>query len=298
MSSALISNIQGYSIHDGPGIRTTVFMMGCPLRCKWCANPENLEARRRVGFVRQLCRECEACSMVCPKGAIMPDDSRILRAFCVDCGICTQACDTGALMMYGKSMSAEEVFTQIKKDKMFYSSSGGGVTVSGGEPLLNPAFLAELFTLCKNEGIPCCIETSAAVPWESLDAVLPLLDCLYVDLKLMDSETHRENTGTGNEQILANARRLAECGAPVRFRQPIIPGITDTEGNVADTAAFLREIGIPELELMPYHRAGASKYAALGMVYPTAALPAVSVPEAEAVCARYHALGIHASVSH
>lgn len=297
MSSALISNIQGYSIHDGPGIRTTVFVMGCPLRCKWCANPENLEARRRVGFIRQLCRECEACSMSCPKGAIIPDDNRIIRELCVDCGICTQVCDTGALLVYGKSMSAGEVFDQVRKDKMFYSSSGGGVTVSGGEPLLYPAFLRELFTLCREDGIPCCIESCVSVPRESLDAVLPLLDCLFVDLKLIDPQKHKEYTGSDNAAILANARHLAELHAPVRFRQPLIPGITDTDSNLADTAAFLQEIGIPELELMPYHRAGSSKYAALGIPYPTAKLPAMSIPEAEAIAAKYLSLGIRCTVS-
>ena len=164
-TSALISNIQGYSIHDGPGIRTVVFLKGCPLRCRWCANPENLEDRVRVGFLANLCQHCARCAKVCPQGAILPDaERRIDRNRCDDCALCVEACFYGALVRYGKRMTVEEVFDQVRRDKIFYDSSGGGVTVSGGEPLTHADFVAELFTLCREEGINTCVETCGCVP--------------------------------------------------------------------------------------------------------------------------------------
>ena len=298
MSSALVSNIQGYSIHDGPGIRTTVFVQGCPLRCRWCANPENLEARPSVGFLARLCRGCRACAAACPRGASLEGpDRRIDREKCDRCGACVQACDTGALVLYGRCMEAEEVFQEVRKDKMFYRTSGGGVTVSGGEPLLWASFLGELFSLCRKEDIHTCIETCAAVPWDAFAAVLPCLDLVFCDLKLMDPARHRDQTGHDNAQILANARRLAESAVEVRFRKPLIPGVNDDPEDIHATAGFLRELGQPRLELMPYHRAGKSKYEALDMPYATGELPPLAPAEAERIRAAYMELGIDCTVS-
>jgi len=204
-AAALVDNIQGYSIHDGPGIRTVVFLKGCPLRCRWCANPENLEDRVRVGFLANLCKHCSRCAGACPRGAILPDpERRIDRARCDECGECTEACFYGALVRYGKRMTAEETFRKVRRDKLFYDTSGGGITVSGGEPLLHADFVAELFALCRGEGIGTCAETCGCVPRSTLERMLPLTDLFYFDLKLMDSERHREYTGRGNEAILEN----------------------------------------------------------------------------------------------
>ena len=299
-SSALIANIQGYSIHDGPGIRTVVFLKGCPLRCRWCANPENLLDRVRVGFLANLCQHCARCAKVCPQGAILPDaDRRIDREKCDECAKCVEACFYGALVRYGKGMTAEEVFDQVRRDKIFYDSSGGGVTVSGGEPLTHADFVAELFALCRGEGIHTCVETCGCVPQAAFEKVLSLTDTFYFDLKLMDSEMHREYTGQGNDQILSNARFLAEKGANILFRQPLIPGVNSPEENVKATAAFIRSLGREDLalQLIPYHRMGTSKYAALDIPYTLEDMKPMAAEEVEAVRALYESFGVPCTVS-
>ena len=299
-SSALIANIQGYSIHDGPGIRTVVFLKGCPLRCRWCANPENLLDRVRVGFLANLCQHCARCAKVCPQGAILPDaDRRIDREKCDECAKCVEACFYGALIRYGKGMTAEEVFDQVRRDKIFYDSSGGGVTVSGGEPLTHADFVAELFALCRGEGIHTCVETCGCVPQAAFEKVLSLTDTFYFDLKLMDSEMHREYTGQGNDQILSNARFLAEKGADILFRQPLIPGVNSPEENVKATAAFIRSLGREDLalQLIPYHRMGTSKYAALDIPYTLEDMKPMAAEEVEAVRALYESFGVPCTVS-
>ena len=299
-TSALIANIQGYSIHDGPGIRTVVFLKGCPLRCRWCANPENLEDRVRVGFLANLCKHCARCAGACPRGAILPDeDKRIDRTRCDECGLCVDACFYGALVRYGKEMTAAEVFDKVRRDKMFYDTSGGGVTVSGGEPLTHADFVAELFTLCRGEGIHTCVETCGCVPRSAFEKVLPLTDVFYFDLKLMDGGLHRAYTGQGNENILANARFLAERGAKLLFRQPLIPGVNSPEENVRATAAFIRGLGREDLalQLIPYHRMGASKYAALDIPYTLEDMRPMAAEDVEAVRALYEACGVPCTVS-
>ncbi len=299
-SSALIANIQGYSIHDGPGIRTVVFLKGCPLRCRWCANPENLEDRVRVGFLANLCKHCARCAKVCPRGAILPDaDRRIDRKHCDECAECVEACFYEALVRYGKRMTVEEVFDQVRRDKIFYESSGGGVTVSGGEPLTHGDFVAELFTLCRGEGIHTCVETCGCVPRSAFERVLKLTDVFYFDLKLMDSELHRAYTGQGNEAILENARFLAGSGADILFRQPLIPGVNSPEENVKATAAFIRSLGREDLalQLIPYHRMGTSKYAALDIPYTMEDMKPMAAEEVEAVRALYESYGVPCTVS-
>ncbi len=299
-ASALIANIQGYSIHDGPGIRTVVFLKGCPLRCRWCANPENLLDRVRVGFLANLCQHCGRCAKACPRGAILPDaERRIDRKLCDECAECVEACFYGALVRYGKRMTAAEVFDQVRRDKIFYDSSGGGVTVSGGEPLTHADFVAELFTLCRGEGIHTCVETCGCIPLRAFEKVLDLTDDFYFDLKLMDSEMHRAYTGRGNEDILENARFLAGRGANILFRQPLIPGVNSPEENVKATAAFIRSLGREDLalQLIPYHRMGTSKYAALDIPYTLEDLKPMAAEEVEAVRALYESLGVPCTVS-
>lgn len=299
-ASAIVTNIQGYSIHDGPGIRTVVFLKGCPLRCKWCANPENLENGMQIGFIQKLCTGCGRCAKTCRYGAILPGDGpRIDREACTRCGECVETCYYKALVRYGEAMTAEEVFGKVRRDKMFYDSSGGGVTVSGGEPLTRPGFVAELFALCQEEQIHTCIETCGCVPQKAFGEVLPVTDLFYFDLKIADPEIHRQYTGVDNAQILANARYLAGAGAQILFRQPLIPGISDTDENISGIAAFIRSLDRPELalQLMPYHRMGLSKYAALDKPYELEDVRIMSAEEVEAVRGKYEALGVTCTIS-
>lgn len=300
MEQAIVTNIQGYSIHDGPGIRTVVFLKGCPLRCRWCANPENLRPAVQQGFLARLCEGCGRCQNACLQGAILPgeDAYRIDKSKCIHCGRCTDACLYGALVTYGETMTVEQVFRQVRKDKMFYGADGG-VTLSGGEPLTRPAFAAALLQLCREDGIGTCIETCGFAPEAALEQVLPVTDWFYYDLKLMDSALHREWTGQDPAQIHQNARLLAERGARVLFRMPLISGVNDGDENLQATAAFLHSLGDDylDLQLMPYHRAGQSKYEALGERYPAAALPIQSGEDLEAVRQKLAACGIRCSIS-
>ncbi len=270
--SALVTNIQGYSIHDGPGIRTVVFLKGCGLDCQWCSNPECISGQPEIGLLRTLCDQCGACGEVCPNGALVAEAGRmpcVDRHRCSGCGTCVSVCTRSALILYGRRMTVDEVFDAVKGDKMFYDASGGGVTMSGGEPLLRPRFVRSLFEQCREAGIHTCLETSGHVGKSALAQVLPFTDYVLFDLKLHDSRRHREYTGRANALIRANASVVARSGVGVLFRMPLIPGINDGDENVAETAAFLRSLGDPPpgLQLMPYHRLGTGKYESLDRPY-------------------------------
>lgn len=292
-----ITNIQGYSIHDGPGIRTVVFIKGCPMRCIWCANPENLSPQIQVGFISKLCQRCGRCAKVCPEDAILPGDYRIDREKCISCGACTDACFYGALVKYGEEKTAEEVFKKVRRDKMFYESSGGGVTVSGGEPMTQADFISDLFKLCKDDGIHTCIETCGYAPSEGYHKVISSTDLFYFDLKIIDPELHKKYTGCDNTLIHENAKIVAESGIPVLFRQPLIPTINDTEDNIVKTAEFMKSLGKTDLQLMPYHRAGQTKYDALNMKYQTANLQTMTPEYITSIKNRYVSLGINCTIS-
>lgn len=284
--SALVTDIQGYSIHDGPGIRTVVFLKGCSLRCTWCSNPECISSNPEVGLFANLCTSCGACAEVCPNGALTftaGSPPGIDRALCTGCGECVASCSYKALVLYGKRMSVDEVFDVVRRDEMFYESSGGGVTVSGGEPLLQPAFVSALLQKCRDAGIHTCVETSGCASESALRQVLPYTDCWLYDLKLYDRGRHADYTGSPNETILANAAIVAESGAQVLFRMPIIPGITAEPRNLEQIAGFLQRLASSigsrsRIELMPYHRLAEGKYRSLGRPCP---LPGVAPLTAE-----------------
>jgi pyruvate formate lyase activating enzyme len=298
---AIITNIQGYSIHDGPGIRTVVFMKGCPLRCKWCSNPENLIPEVQVGFIENLCTGCGRCADVCRDDAIKPgtDIYRIDRNKCSSCGRCAEACFYGALVRYGEEMSSAGVYDKVRRDKMFYNESGGGVTVSGGEPLIHPEFVRELFALCREEGIDTCIETCGDVPVRAFEEVIPLADRFLFDLKMMDGVKHREYTGSSNDIILSNAAFLVKREADVLFRMPLIPGVNDSEQNIVETAVFMKKLGEGgmNIQLMPYHRMGKSKYDALQEKYETEDIESMTPNAAEKAEGIFRTLGVNCTIS-
>lgn len=263
----LVTNIQGYSIHDGPGIRTVVFFKGCRLECRWCSNPECISPLPEVGFIKKLCTRCGKCAEVCSKGAlsIIEGIPHIDRKLCSGCGDCSLICADKAIIQYGKPMNAEEIYNAVIKDKIFYDSSGGGVTVSGGEALLKPRLVYELFTECREAGIHTCIETSGCVSASAICMVLPVTNFVLFDLKLMDTGKHVQYTGQPNDLILSNARIIIENNTETLFRMPLIPGINDDLQNINDTAEFLHNLGnnACRIELMPYHQLGKGKYESL-----------------------------------
>jgi pyruvate formate lyase activating enzyme len=268
----LVTNIQGYSIHDGPGIRTVVFLKGCNLECQWCSNPECILPRPEVGFIKTLCTKCGKCAEVCPTGALVFEEGEfphIDRKRCSGCGECSAICSYNAIVQYGKKMNADEIFDVVNRDKMFYDSSGGGITVSGGEPLLQTELICDLFEECHRAGIHTCIETSGCAPESALRKVLPDTDYVLYDLKHMNSEKHRQYTGKPNSLILSNAKIVVDSSVETLFRMPLIPGINNDMKNIEDTANFLHGLGDKALriELMPYHRLGKGKYEALDRQY-------------------------------
>lgn len=290
MTTGYICNIQRFSVHDGPGIRTTVFLKGCTLRCFWCHNPETIRPKPEVQFFPNRCIGCAACVEVCPEGAQGFDENGIRtfnREKCVACGKCVDVCYAEALVFTAKAMTAEAVVAEILLDRAFYDNSGGGVTLSGGEPALQVEFSREILERCRAAGVHTAIETAANVPWESLAALLPVTDLLMMDIKHMDSAKHHEAVGAPNALLLANARRLAETGKPIIFRIPVIPTVNDTPEEVAAIAAYVRQLievraaqhngmsGEPApitLELLAFHRMAGDKYNSLGWDYRAANL--------------------------
>ena len=267
--NGLIFNIQKFSLHDGPGIRTTVFLKGCPLDCWWCHNIESQGAGREPMFRADLCGGCGACAAACPQRAIRVVAGVAVTdpAACLSCGRCAVFCPANGRSICGSEMSVEEVVSEVVKDRVFYEQSGGGVTFSGGEALVQIDFLAEVLAACKAQGLHTAVDTSGAVPWAHFERILALTDLFLYDLKLMDDAAHRWYTGVSNRQILENIERLARATDALWVRVPVIPTVNDDAGNIRRTIAFLQTIRFRQLNLLPYHELGRSKAAQLGRTY-------------------------------
>lgn len=278
MATSLIADIKRMTLHDGPGIRSTVFVKGCPLRCLWCHNPESISPKPQMLFHEKLCLQCGSCDAVCPEKAVRK--GVINRDLCTNCGICSQECFRGALTLSGQFMTAEEVFKSVMRDRSYYTM-GGGVTVSGGEPLLYPDFTAELFGMLKNEGVHTALDSCGEVPFSHFEKVLPQTDLVLYDLKGMEPARHKANTGRSNERILENLRKLGSCGVPLEVRYPLIPGLNDGPEELRAAAGFLSEIpALFRVKLLPFHNMARNKYHAAGLPDTT---PEVEPPDEKAM---------------
>ena len=275
----IVFDVQRFSVHDGPGIRTTVFFKGCPLRCRWCQNPESLRPEPEIAFYADRCRGTRECRTVCPHDAIQWDGDRIVRQRCDGCGRCADACAHDALRLVGRTASLDDLTQEVLRDLPFYEASGGGVTLSGGEPTLQMELMGAFARRCHDHGLHVGLQTCGLFRWEAFAPHLPLLGFIQFDLKLMDPVEHREMTGSDNRLILENARRLAAAGAPVSFRMPVVPGITDSEPNLRQIAAFLHGLDTPRIQLLRYHAMGEAKLPRIGSPRPPLGL--AGVPHAD-----------------
>lgn len=281
-NEGVISEIERYAIKDGPGIRTVVFLKGCPLKCRWCANPETQKNIYQLMYWPNRCIACKQCILECPNNALSWGNPgiQICRADCASCGACTQICNSQALTMAGQRKTADEIMQIILKDLPYYQTSGGGVTFSGGEAASQGEFLCKLAKECKKHRISTCIETCGYAKWETFCELLPYIDYFFYDLKIIDEKDHITYTSVSNKLILDNFSRLIQAKANVTVRIPVIPGINNTQKNVEQTIRFLLEQapGCP-VSLLPYHRLGTSKYDKLDMEYTLAELAPPSEKE-------------------
>lgn len=262
-----ISDIKHFAVHDGPGIRTTVFFKGCPLQCAWCHNPEGISIAPELAYTHQKCIGCGACVAACPTGAHTLSESThtLDRNLCTLCGACVEACLPGALVLYGKETTVGQLLPEVLADQSFYAQSGGGVTVSGGDPLLQPEFCATFLQACQNEGLHTAVDTSGAVPWKNIERVLPHTDLFLYDIKHIDPDEHLKWTGLENGEVLANLLAIGQAGVPVEVRIPVLPSIND--GAILDRiAAFLSQVpSLTTVRLLPYHDFARSKFEAIGL---------------------------------
>lgn len=267
-----ITNIQKFSIHDGDGIRTSVFFKGCPLKCEWCHNPETQRYEREMQFDSGKCTGCKACVKICPEHALTMKDGKpaLDKALCTLCGKCENFCPAGLREIIGREYTVKQLVKELLKDQMFYEESGGGVTLSGGEVMaMDTDYLLAVVKELKRQDINITIDTCGYVPYEKFQAILPYADTFLYDVKVMNPEIHKRYTGADNKQILENLVRLSSDGARIYIRIPTIKEVNGNEDNMKETIAFLKnhDIHPPQINLLPYHDTGSSKYPKLDMEY-------------------------------
>lgn len=271
----IIFDIQRFSLHDGPGIRTTVFLKGCMMRCQWCHNPESFQIQPQLGYHAQKCIGCGQCAAVCPQGVhTLADGAHKVRFdACAACGACVQACDAEALEIYGRAAEDTDVIDEVMKDTVYYDASGGGVTFSGGEPTMQPDFLLSLLRLAKEGGLHICLETNGVIQPDLLQKLLAYVDLWLFDYKATGTALHKRLTGADDTLPLASLNRLSQAGQPVILRCPMIPGVNDTAAHLAEIRRLTQVYpNIQKAEPMPYHNFGTDKWRRIGM-HPPIDLP-------------------------
>lgn len=276
----IVFNIQRFTVHDGPGIRTEVFLKGCPLHCKWCSNPESHKLNQEIGFYSDKCigvDKCGYCIKVCPgENAFVIEDNKVIginKENCTNCLKCTEECPSNALKLWGKKMTVEDVMKVILADRSYYERSGGGVTISGGEALLQWEFTLEILKACKKEGVHTCVESTLHCESDILDQVLHYVDLVITDMKHMDGEKHKEFTRVGNELTLKNIKKTVQMSKPLVIRIPVIPGHNDSEENIKATAEFIANQlnnQVKQVQFLRFRKLGEEKYKSLSLEYPMA----------------------------
>jgi pyruvate formate lyase activating enzyme len=267
----LVYDLQKFAIHDGPGIRTLVYMKGCPLNCLWCSSPQTQGSKPEILHNELNCKKCGGCVEVCPIQVItFSEEGDILfdRDLCTECGECVEFCPNQALKLAGDYLTVEELFKDVNKDAPFYRRSNGGITVGGGEPTMQSDFVEAFLKRCKKNYIHTAMETCGYVKWENLEKLVKYLDLVYMDIKHMDPEVHKELTGASNELILENIKKVSEI-RPLIIRIPVIPGLNDSEENISKTAEFALTLGknLKRIDLLPYHKFGSMTYNRIGLEY-------------------------------
>ena len=307
MESGLVLNIQRYSIHDGPGIRTTVFLKGCPLSCWWCHNPESQCANPELIVVETRCVRCGMCRKVCPAEQLPAsadaadpanpqagDGVRAAPVACTLCGACVEACPAGAIQMAGRKMTPAEVLAEVRRDRIFYDDSGGGLTVSGGEPLMQPAFVMAILRACRDDGISTAVDTSGCGCREHLLEMAALTDLFLYDLKLADPARHAVYTGLSNDLILGNLRALGEVHSNIWVRMPLVPGINDSAEDLDAAGEIIRHIkGVQQVNLLAYHETAAHKFERLGRPYRARSVSAPTARQMDIAAERIRKFGLN-----
>ncbi|HUT02654.1 MAG TPA: glycyl-radical enzyme activating protein [bacterium] len=266
-TKGIITEIKRFATHDGPGIRTSVFLKGCPLRCDWCSNPETIDPKPQLYFIASRCKECGACLKVCAEGAVAADvNNRIIRKMCTLCMACADECLNGALRPVGEAITVERLMLEIEKDLPFYGDDGG-LTLTGGEPLFQPEFCIALLKACHNRGISTVLDTSGFAPPKVVEEAMKYTDLVLLDIKHIDPEMHKIGAGVDNKLVLENAALMSEVTA-VRISFPLIPGFNDSEDNIAATAKLALSLGVEHIDINPMHALGADKYRSLGLKPP------------------------------
>jgi pyruvate formate lyase activating enzyme len=299
--SGTIFDIERFALHDGPGIRTTLFLKGCPLVCRWCHNPESISPRPQLVLLESKCISCEKCFDACPAGAHerLADGSRAYhRDKCSFCGRCVEVCPPQALVMEGRAITVEDALEELSRDAPFYCRSGGGITLSGGEPMQQVRFSAEVLRRCREKGMHTALDTSGYAPWDDFEKVLPFVNLILYDLKHADSGFHLSCTGVPNELILENLLRIDRTGASIEIRVPVVPGMNDSRENIEALSEISRRLrNLTGVQLLPYHGLGEAKYARLGRAYPLRGLQQPSRERMEEISSWFAPTGIRVTIA-